>query len=231
MISTYRTYTPFYGEFSWFSPISDDLLQFQLALKNQLKLDFPLEILEIRLGFSTLAVIWKRSISAMEIESWLALVSPKLTLQPLGDRCWEIPVCYSPSKGKDLKILAESKNMQLEELIFAHTSPRYRIHFFGFLPGFMYLNGLPEILHSPRKPIPDRQVPAGSVAIGAAQTGIYPLESPGGWHLIGTCPSIFFDSKSNPPIWAHPGECIIFNSISEREFELLIRHPKKPISI
>lgn len=228
MNAAYQSITPLYGEFYWESPASDELLQVQLAFRNQLKLDFDAEIQEIRMGFSTLAVRWKTPVLSSIIESWLILSDIKHSLQPLDTKCWEIPVCYSESKGKDLKILAESKNMSLDELIFAHATPHYRIHFFGFLPGFMYLNGLPKILHTPRKTIPDRQVPAGSVAIGAGQTGIYPSPSPGGWHLIGTSPLSFFDTNANNPVWAKPGELIIFNPITSREFDHLIRHPKTP---
>lgn len=226
MITRYQTYTPFYGEFSWDEAISDELLQFQLALATQFKIDFGSYIQEMRTGFKTLSILWQKEISTLEIESWIEAMAAGLMLLPLEQKAWEVPVCYTTSKGKDLKNLAERKNMRIEELISLHSSPSYRIHFFGFLPGFMYLNGLPEALHTPRKSIPELTVPAGSVAIGANQTGIYPSQSPGGWHLIGTSPLVFFDPKSNPPVWASPGQLIIFRPITEKEFDFQLRHPQ-----
>jgi inhibitor of KinA len=137
----------------------------------------------------------------------------------LSNAIWQVPVCYDPDYGQDLNSLAESKNLSLSELIQLHSEPLYRIHFFGFLPGFFYLNGLPPLLHTPRKSVPLLAVPAGSVAIGGSQTGIYPMQSPGGWHIIGRSPLIFFDSKQPIPVWAKPGEQIEFVPISAAQFQ------------
>jgi inhibitor of KinA len=228
MITRYQSFTPFFGEFSWDQPISDELLQFQIALAKQFKIDFGKDIQEVRMGFKTLSVLWKKEIPSMEITSWIECMADQLTLITWEQKVWEVPVCYSESKGKDLKILAARKNMSKEELISLHSNPSYRIYFFGFLPGFMYLNGLHEVLHTPRKSVPELIVPAGSVAIGANQTGIYPSQSPGGWHLIGTSPLVFFDPKSKPPVWASPGELIVFRPITEKEFDFDMRHPQIP---
>lgn len=228
MIPNYRLITPFLGEFFWNETISDELLQFQLALKNQVLEDFENQIRETRIGFQTLSIVWNTSIPGSELNSWLKLNRPKLLLNPLSENCWKVPVCYSSSIGRDLETLAESKNMSISDLISLHSSVEYRIHFFGFLPGFMYLNGLPEKLHTHRKKVPDLSVPAGSVAIGGSQTGIYPSESPGGWYLIGRCPITLFDPTSNPPVWAKPGEKLQFSPVSAKEFDSLISHPKLP---
>lgn len=228
MIPNYRLITPSLGEFYWKESISDELLQFQQAITSKLLEDFGNQIRETRLGFRTLSVVWKTSIPASELDSWLEAIPFDLLLNPLSENCWQVPVCYSPATGRDLVSLAESKKMSVANLISLHASVEYRIHFFGFLPGFMYLNGLPEDLHTPRKKVPDLAVPAGSVAIGGSQTGIYPSESPGGWHLIGICPIALFDPNSIPPVWAKPGEKLNFSPISEREFDSLIRHPKLP---
>ncbi len=226
MIPDYRLITPALGEFYWKETISDELLQFQLAITNKLLDDFRNHILETRLGFSALSIIWKTAIPASELNSWLKAIPFNLLLKPLSENCWHVPVCYSPATGRDLVSLAESKKMSVANLISLHASVEYRIHFFGFLPGFMYLNGLAEDLHTSRKKVPDLAMPAGSVAIGGSQTGIYPSESPGGWHLIGRCPLAFFDPNSIPPVWAKPGEKLKFSPVSEREFDSLIRHPK-----
>ena len=228
MIPHYRLILPTLGEFVWNEAISDELLRFQLAIKSQLLEDFEYEIQETRIGFQTLSIVWKTSIPTSEITSWLESMPTKLMLKSLSEDCWKVPVSYSSSTGRDLKTLAESKKISVSDLIFLHSSVEYRIHFFGFLPGFMYLNGLPEKLHTPRKRVPDLNVPAGSVAIGGSQTGIYPSESPGGWHLIGRSPIRLFDLNSTPPVWAKPGDKLKFSPISEREFDSLIRHPKLP---
>lgn len=228
MIPEYRLITPNLGEFFWNEAISDELLRFQLAVKNQLLGDFGNEIRETRIGFQTLSIVWKTAIPPSELNSWLDSIPTKLLLISLSEYCWKVPVCYLSTKGRDLETLAESKNMSVADLISLHSSVEYRIHFFGFLPGFMYLNGLPEKLHTPRKKVPDLSVPAGSVAIGGSQTGIYPSGSPGGWHLIGSCPLTLFDPHSIPPVWAKSGEKLLFSPVSEEEFDMLIRHPKLP---
>ena len=228
MIPSYRLITPTLGEFFWNETISDELLRFQLAIKTQVLEDFREKIQETRIGFQTLSIVWKTAIPASELNSWLESMPTKLMLKSLSEDCWKVPVRYSSSTGRDLETLAESKNISVADLISLHSSVEYRIHFFGFLPGFMYLNGLPEKLHTPRKRIPDLSVPAGSVAIGGSQTGIYPSESPGGWHLIGRSPIRLFDPQLIPAVWAKPGEKLLFTPISEKEFDLIIRHPKLP---
>lgn len=228
MIPGYKLITPNLGEFFWNETISDELLRFQLAIKNQVLEDFGDKILETRIGFQTLSIVWKSSIPASEVNSWLESMPTKLMLKSLSEDCWKVPVRYSSSTGRDLETLAESKNISVHDLISLHSSVEYRIHFFGFLPGFMYLNGLPEKLHTPRKRVPDLSIPAGSVAIGGSQTGIYPSESPGGWHLIGRSPLTLFDPYLTPPVWAKQGDKLKFSPVSEKEFDLLIRHPKLP---
>jgi inhibitor of KinA len=149
----------------------------------------------------------------------------------LSTKIWLVPVCYELDYGKDLENLAKTKGLGIEELIALHSSTTYRIHFFGFLPGFMYLNGLPEILHSARKAVPERAVPAGSVAIGGSQTGIYPRQSPGGWHIIGRTPLALFDAEKNPPVWASPGDSLRFVPIHESELEKLLKNPPLPVCL
>ena len=226
MIPGYRLITPNLGEFFWNETISNELLRYQLAIKTQVLGDFGDNIQETRIGFQTLSIVWKITVPASEVISWLESMPTKLMLKSLSEECWKVPVRYSSSTGRYLETLAESKDISVADLISLHSSGEYRIHFFGFLPGFMYLNGLPEKLHTPRKRVPDLSVPAGSVAIGGRQTGIYPSESPGGWHLIGRSPLSFFDPQLIPSVWAKPGDKLLFTPISEKEFDLLIRHPK-----
>ncbi|HYC28351.1 MAG TPA: 5-oxoprolinase subunit PxpB, partial [Chitinophagaceae bacterium] len=106
---------------------------------------------------------------------------------PLRTNIIPIPVCYDPVFGYDLAPMATAKGMSVDELVQLHCSKNYRVYMLGFLPGFAYMGTVDERLVMPRKPAP-QEVEAGSVGIAGAQTGIYPLSSPGGWHIIGRTP-------------------------------------------
>lgn len=220
--------SPVICEFVWDSAISDELLQYQLSFKEQLQKEFRKEIIELRMGFKTLSILHSKPSALPEIENWLSLFKPDEALDSLSEKIWQIPVCYSLETGRDLEVLAKHKSISQEELIAKHSQSPYRLHFYGFLPGFMYLNGLPRELHTPRKSIPDRAVPVGTVAIGGSQTGIYPSPSPGGWHLIGQTPISLFDPNLAIPVFASEGERIEFIPVTLQEFEQLKRHPQKP---
>ncbi len=127
---------------------------------------------------------------------------------------WQIPVCYDTSLGWDLEAFAKAKSMTTEEVISLHTQETYEVYFLGFLPGFPYLGGLNERLHLPRKTKPSIKVPAGAVAIGGQQTGVYPVESPGGWHILGQTPIPFFLPGQSPPSFLEAGHQIRFSAIS-----------------
>jgi len=224
----FKQISPLISEFVWNSAISDELLQYQLSFKEQLQKEFGREIIELRMGFKTLSVNLAKPSVLPEIENWLNSSKPEESLLCLSEKIWQIPVCYSRDTGRDLELLAKHKSISQEELISKHSRSPYRLHFYGFLPGFMYLNGLPKELHTPRKSIPDRAVPVGSVAIGGSQTGIYPSSSPGGWHLIGQTPISLFDPNLAIPVFASAGERIEFIPVTIQEFEQLKRHPQKP---
>lgn len=223
----YLQITPLLGEITWKETPSDSLLSRQLAWLDLIQSDWQEDVLDVRQGFTSVSILWK----SQEVEARFMQEFGKLEITPktLSDKIWEVPVCYGGAYGKDLENLAQTKGLHPKELIELHTSKTYRIHFFGFLPGFMYLNGLPEILHTPRKAMPERAVPAGSVAIGGAQTGIYPKESPGGWHIIGRTPLVLFDAEKFPPVWASPGESLKFFPVSATEMKALLDHPPFPI--
>ena len=129
---------------------------------------------------------------------------------------------YDPELAPDLEDFLKAKNLNLSQLIKAHTTREYPLYFYGFQPGFMYLGGLNPDLHHPRKSVPAQSVPAGSVAIGGAQTGIYPNTAPGGWHVIGRCPLILFDPLEPEPCLAKPGDLIKFVPINNDEFQVYL---------
>ena len=228
MKPTLKQITPMICEFEWRENVSDLLLQHQLTFETGLKKEFISEINEIRMGFRTLSVTLSNSSNYQGIKKWLDSYNPETSLIPLPSKIWQIPVCYSLETGRDIESLAKSKELNQEELIELHSKPLYRLHFYGFLPGFMYLNGLPETLHAARKSVPDREVPIGSVAIGGTQTGIYPSSSPGGWHLIGQTPVKFFDPSQSNPVFASAGEQIEFIPISKNKFEEIKGSSPKP---
>jgi len=130
----------------------------------------------------------------------------------------ETPVCYGGEHGPDLADVARLARVSEEEVIARHGSGDYLVAMLGFAPGFPYLLGLDSMLHTPRRANPRTRVPAGSVAIGGAQTGIYPRELPGGWQIIGRTPLILFDAARNPPALLAPGQHVRFRAIDAGEF-------------
>jgi len=217
MIPHYQLLSPTLGELVWNQHPTDELLGYQLAYLNYIQLNFADTLEEARQGFTRISLVWKNPKNQQEFLAQLKDL--KLPPMELSTTIWQVPVCYGPEYGQDLKSLAESKNLSLTELIQLHSEPLYRIHFFGFLPGFFYLNGLSPLLHTPRKSVPLLAVPPGSVAIGGSQTGIYPMQSPGGWHIIERSPLTFFDPKQPMPVWAKPGDQIQFVPISVSQFD------------
>ena len=129
-----------------------------------------------------------------------------------------IPVCYEPEFGVDLNIMAASKQMSAEEIIELHIARTYRVYTIGFLPGFSYMAEVDERLITPRKIRPE-PVAAGGVGIAGAQTGIYPLNSPGGWHIIGRTPVKQFDAATKELVKLKVGDRVQFYRISREEYE------------
>lgn len=131
----------------------------------------------------------------------------------------EIPVAYGEDFGPDLEFVAQHNNLTPEEVIEVHSSGTYLIYMLGFTPGFPFLGGLSEKLFTPRLENPRQLVPAGSVGIANNQTGIYPIDSPGGWRLIGKTPVKLYEPKRSPPILLKAGNYLRFRSISKKEFQ------------
>jgi inhibitor of KinA len=133
----------------------------------------------------------------------------------------EVPVCYDPEFAPDLDDVARHTQIPATEIVDLHSTAEYRVACIGFVPGFPFLAGLPEKLATPRRNVPRKEIPPGSVGIGGAQTGIYPLRSPGGWNLIGRTPLKLFDPLKSPPTLLHPGDRVRFRAITRKEFESL----------
>ncbi|MGH8094814.1 MAG: 5-oxoprolinase subunit PxpB [Chthoniobacterales bacterium] len=141
------------------------------------------------------------------------------TSKPNKARLHRVPVCYDPEFALDLAAVAEHCRLSPNELVKRHAAAEYRVRCLGFTPGFPYLSGLPRILATPRRPTPRISVPAGSVAIGGAQAGIYPLSSPGGWNVIGRTPLRLFDAKREPAALLRAGDRLRFITINRDQFQ------------
>jgi len=140
----------------------------------------------------------------------IPLPEPKLT---------RIPVVYGGVYGPDLEFVGEYHKISPDEVIRLHTSKPYFIYMIGFMPGYPYMGELPDSLIMPRLKTPRLSVPKGSVAIAQKQTGIYSMESPGGWQIIGRTPIELFDPDRKPPALLQMGDLVQFDPISEKEFE------------
>ena len=136
---------------------------------------------------------------------------------------YDIPVCYGGEYGPDLTFVATAAGLTEEEVIRAHSEAEYTVAMIGFVPGFPYLLGLPEQLAVPRMAQPRNLVPAGSVAIGGNQTGIYPSDIPGGWRILGRTPIQLFDANQPTPSLLRPGDTVRFTPIDELTFVALAK--------
>lgn len=134
-------------------------------------------------------------------------------------RIIKIPVRYGGEFGPDIEEVAEYNQISTKQVIEKHTNRPYLIYMLGFMPGFPYLGGLDESLHTPRRNEPRVKLKAGSVGIANNQTGLYPLDSPGGWQIIGRTPVIVFSSKRNPMTLYKAGDWIQFYEIDENEYK------------
>lgn len=130
----------------------------------------------------------------------------------------DIPVAYGGDFGPDIGFVAKLHDLTIDDVVKLHSGVVYQIYMIGFTPGFPFLGGLPEILNTPRMETPRTAVPAGSVGIANNQTGIYPVESPGGWRIIGRTPLKLFDPARKDPFLYEPGDSIKFVPVSEETY-------------
>jgi KipI family sensor histidine kinase inhibitor len=134
---------------------------------------------------------------------------------------WRVPVCYEGDFGPDLPSVAEQSGLRVDQVVSLHAATRYHVYMIGFLPGYPYMGDVPAPLTLPRRSDPRIKVPPGSVAIATTMTAIYPVESPGGWHLIGRTPIRIFDPRMSPPALFAPGDAVEFEPIDRVTFAKL----------
>ncbi len=168
--------------------------------------------------YDPLAVAGRPGVSAFaRVKAWVEtiLTGRVRTARGVVGKRVEVPVVYGGEHGPDLAKVAKSAGLDTDALVAAHSKPVYRVAAVGFAPGFPYLLGLPAPLHTPRRSTPRPRVPAGSVGIGGAQTGIYPAESPGGWQLLGRTTLNLFSPAAEPPTLLAPGDEVVFKPLAD----------------
>ncbi|MFT2011128.1 5-oxoprolinase subunit PxpB [Pontibacter sp. 13R65] len=136
----------------------------------------------------------------------------------LPSRLIEIPVCYGGKYGPDLEFVAIHNGLSSEMVVSLHSATEYMVYMIGFAPGFPYLGGMNSLIATPRRDSPRPAIPPGSVGIAGDQTGIYPLQTPGGWQLIGRTPLTLFQPFRQSPSLLKAGDKVRFVPISEKEF-------------
>jgi inhibitor of KinA len=215
-----------------FDDAPEDALNKVLAAQRKLEAIQIPGVIEIAPAYTTVAMFYHPArvvdggAPANDVVGWLeerirkALSNTPTDASPAEGRSpIEIPVCYDPEFGFDLEDVAHRANIDSKQVIELHSGAEYRVHCLGFTGGFTFLGGLPKKLATPRRDIPRKEIPAGSVAIGGKQTGIYPIRSPGGWNVIGRTQLKLFDPKNNPPTLLRAGDRVRFRAISRDEFE------------
>lgn len=162
---------------------------------------------------------YKRVIHELEKISLTLVIDQTLADQELV----HIPVCYDEIYAPDLAYVAQYNQLSIDEVIHIHCSATYTVFMIGFMPGFPYLGGMSAKIAAPRKGVPRSNIPAGSVGIGGEQTGIYPLNSPGGWQLIGRTPIQLFNVEQTEPSLLKAGQSVKFYPIDKDKFDAFSR--------
>lgn len=208
--------------------IKEEWYQQALGLYNSLLHNRELWIKDIILAYASVTVVYNarqilklhRSPSCF-VQQWLMQQACSGNLSKQQGRHTTIPVCYHPHLAPDLFTVAKARLLTLDQFIRLHSNRLYMVYMLGFLPGFAYLGKLHPQLFFPRRRTPHARVEAGSVAIAGNQTGIYPFESPGGWHIVGKTPLNMFDPTKDQPCLLQHGDTVRFKPISLKQFENL----------
>jgi inhibitor of KinA len=157
-----------------------------------------------------------------QLKAQLDALLQNLRASESAGRLWRIPACYDPLIGPDLHDVAERLGLSVADVVRLHTTETYHVYMLGFLPGYPYMGDLPQQLVLPRRETPRIKVPPGSIAIAMAMTAVYPLESPGGWHLLGRTPVPLWDLRRETPTLLKPGDKVKFDPIDVAEYNTLL---------
>ena len=180
----------------------------------------PKWMTELIPAFVTVAIFYDPCLASydqvkMELEKLLAHLGEDISAE---SRAVEIPVCYGGEFGPDLEFVAQHNKLTTREVIDIHTAGIYSVHMIGFAPGFPFIGGMSEKIAAPRRDSPRLRIPERTVGIAGMQTGVYPIETPGGWQLIGRTPLRLFRPENTIPSLLRAGDKIIFREISEDDY-------------
>ena len=192
-----------------------------IALAGALEERFGAILRDIVVGYCSVTVYFNPlSVDVAWLESVIAeTASGVLDNDPAAGPLLEVPVCYGGDLGPDLPEVARFARCSEEETIALHSEVTYRVYVVGFVPGFPYMASVDPRLALPRRSSPRTRVPAGSVAVAAGQTGIYPAETPGGWHLIGRTHVKPYDPRRAEPFLFKPGDRVRFIPIDRAAYD------------
>ncbi len=207
----------------WPNKVDEAILEDILHFSSYLKLAcIDTKEWELVSAYNSLTMIQRKQRIVFEpfkkqLETWYA---KRVDAHYSDKYLWKLPVCYDLDFAIDIERVAKELGESVEKIIELHTSHIYTVYGIGFLPGFMYLGGLPKSLETSRRAEPRQKVAKGAVGLAGKQTGIYPQESPGGWNIIGNCSVPIFDANREEPCFVNVGDKIQFYSISRAEYKL-----------
>ena len=209
----------------WPKEIEEPILKNISIFRHKIHADMGEYVLETVPAYNSLTVFFdtskiKYSGVVTDLKEIYATKDQKLLT---AYKIWKIPVCYDKKFALDLAEMSKAKKMTQKKFIELHSSVMYDVYFVGFLPGFLYLGGMSDELHYPRRSQPRREIKCGDVGIAGNQTGVYPRVSPGGWNIIGNSPITFFDVKVFPPCFAVAGDKVQFVPIDIKEHERITK--------
>lgn len=195
-----------------------------VALAEAIKHTHAAEVRDVVVGYCSVAVYFDPlQVDGEKLALHLRHLALEADERPIAEGgILDVDVCYGGEFGPDLAEVAAFAHATEDEVVALHTSPTYRVYVVGFVPGFPYMASVDARLALPRRGTPRLRVPAGSVAIAAGQTGIYPMETPGGWHLIGRTRVKPYDDSRAEPFLFKPGDRVRFHPIDRAEFERIL---------
>ncbi|MDX1462578.1 MAG: 5-oxoprolinase subunit PxpB [Marinirhabdus sp.] len=198
--------------------VSEDIRTYS----DWLRANFSSELLEVTPAYTELAIYLNAESHAEPIQKALetfSLDAPQNNSNKIVSRKITIPVCYEGEFASDIERVAKFNQLSIQQVIKLHSEATYTVAFIGFLPGFPYVTGLPDALHTPRLSSPRPRITAGSVGIGGNQTGVYPQDSPGGWNIIGRTPIPLFNPLATSPALLQAGDTLCFQPIDRSKFD------------
>ncbi|MCC2607437.1 5-oxoprolinase subunit PxpB [Planctobacterium marinum] len=207
----------------YFASTPDKAVSAQItAVQHIISKELGCDILDLVPSFNSLLVIYNalntdHFVVARVIEN-ACCTARQTQFQQTQGKLVTLPVYYAEESGPDLLTIANDKNISVDEVIKRHSAKEYQVYSIGFAPGFAYLGEVDPMIAAPRLQTPRKKVPKGAVAIADQQTAVYPSQSPGGWNIIGLCPTPLFDLSQTPAMPFNVGDRVCFKPIDKAEY-------------